>query len=334
MAQNLRTEPRVFATGVLTTIEPQLLPEETFSRQPMVELASNQSLDWEPATLPKSRTLFSKAQNVTFTNEVWGLEFTFKPLPMVNVDLPQPDGSFERKLLWYLVYNVKNSGQRIRPIEDESGEFKPGWADPSARQVSAAFRTRRPGSGHGGRKFIRPISIGSFQQRWNDPPPRNAGSGAVEQRQMASEPIVVSTDAEDNSVWGVAIWEDIDPEMDFLSIFVGGLTNAHVWADTLGSSAPATRLAKVDGLPPRRCSSTFGGRVTSSSKAKRKFGTALHPAKQLCTGSRRGLPIRGPSGSISRLGGVFVPPPCDPADYPHRRKAMVELNAKGSRNGT
>ena len=29
----------------------------------------------------------------------------------------------------------------------------------------------------------------------------------------------------------MAIWEDIDPEIDYLSVHVGGLTNAYRWKD-------------------------------------------------------------------------------------------------------
>src|SRR5690606_1259012 len=36
-------------------------------------------------------------------------------------------------------------------------------------------------------------------------------------------------------VWGVAMWEDIDPNIDFFSIYVGGLTNAYDWADPPGA---------------------------------------------------------------------------------------------------
>jgi hypothetical protein len=32
-------------------------------------------------------------------------------------------------------------------------------------------------------------------------------------------------------VWGVVTWEDVDPKIDFLSIYVGGLTNAYHWTD-------------------------------------------------------------------------------------------------------
>ena len=31
----------------------------------------------------------------------------------------------------------------------------------------------------------------------------------------------------DRSVWGLVTWEDIDPQVDFFSVYVHGLTNAH-----------------------------------------------------------------------------------------------------------
>jgi hypothetical protein len=33
----------------------------------------------------------------------------------------------------------------------------------------------------------------------------------------------------------VATWEDVDPESDFFSIYVQGLTNAYRWEDTAGA---------------------------------------------------------------------------------------------------
>ena len=44
-------------------------------------------------------------------------------------------------------------------------------------------------------------------------------------------------------LWGVATWEDIDPEMDFFAIYVSGLTNAYQWddpADFQAGAAPGT----------------------------------------------------------------------------------------------
>lgn len=234
-AQSLRAEPRVFARGVLTTIEPELLPEETYSRQPMIEITSNQQLAWDPATMPETRTLYSKAQHAGFSNEVWGLEFTFKPLRMMTVDLMRPNGQVERKLLWYLVYNVNNTGERLRPVEDAEGEFTAAAADPQPVTFHPHFVLEGQDLDSSGEKIYKayldrvlPAAVETIRRR------ETPGRMLVDSSQMPLEPIAVSTDGNDNSVWGVAIWEDVDPEMDYLSIYVAGLTNAHVWADSPG----------------------------------------------------------------------------------------------------
>ena len=33
------------------------------------------------------------------------------------------------------------------------------------------------------------------------------------------------------TIWGVAMWEDVDPRIDRFSIYVHGLTNAYKWQD-------------------------------------------------------------------------------------------------------
>ena len=245
VAQNLRTQARVFAPVCSPQLNRSCCPRRLSVGNRWSKL--RQTKAWIGSRRHCRRVARSSAsrRSVTFTNEVWGLEFTFKPLRMVNVDLPQPDGSFERKLLWYLVYNVKNSGQRIRPVEDESGEFTAEPADPQPVRFLPHFVLEGQDRDASGEKIykayldrILPAAVETIRRR--ETPDRVLLNSA----QMASEPIVVSTDAEDNSVWGVAIWEDIDPEMDFLSIFVGGLTNAHVWADTPGEFRPGDPAGK------------------------------------------------------------------------------------------
>ncbi len=48
---------------------------------------------------------------------------------------------------------------------------------------------------------------------------------------ISKQPIPVSDGRIDRSVWGVATWIDVDPRIDFFSIYVGGLTNAYQWTD-------------------------------------------------------------------------------------------------------
>ena len=37
---------------------------------------------------------------------------------MIWVDIPQPDGFMQRKLIWYMVYSVTNPGKIMHPVED------------------------------------------------------------------------------------------------------------------------------------------------------------------------------------------------------------------------
>ncbi|MDR2346092.1 MAG: hypothetical protein LBE18_08500 [Planctomycetaceae bacterium] len=50
------------------------------------------------------------ARNIRFTRDVWCLQFSFKPIRVITVDIPNKDGTLDKKTVWYLVYNVKNVG--------------------------------------------------------------------------------------------------------------------------------------------------------------------------------------------------------------------------------
>ena len=55
---------------------------------------------------------------------------------------------------------------------------------------------------------------------------------------ISKQPIPVSEGRIDRSVWAVATWTDVDPRIDFFSIFVGGLTNAYQWTDSPAAYHP------------------------------------------------------------------------------------------------
>ena len=65
--------------------------------------------------------------------------------------------------------------------------------------------------------------------------------------EISGQPIPLSTATEDNSVWGVATWVDVDPRIDFFSIYINGLTNAYRWTDprdgVQGGRSPGDRPA-------------------------------------------------------------------------------------------
>src|SRR5262249_15994528 len=122
-------------------------------------------------------------------------------------EVPDPDGRLERKLVWYLIYRVKNTGESPVPFHPwfqlESRDMKPKKAYPDR---------------------LIPVAV-PFIQRREDP--RRPLRNTVE---IPSE-IPPRGPGEDQSVWGVATWQDIDPKIDKFSIFVSGLTNAYRWRD-------------------------------------------------------------------------------------------------------
>jgi hypothetical protein len=225
---------RPLAPGVLTTIAPSLEPDDTVSTHDLVEIRTNKALEWKPQYTAASDTLYGLASNMKFRREVWSLEFSFKPLRMIEMNI---DG--QTKLVWYLVYRVKNTGQVLKPVEGEGGIFTTELAKGGPVRFLPKFilesndRTadgKRVGKAYLDR--ILPSAVAAISQR------ETPGRRLLNNIEISLQPIPVSDGRIDRSVWGVATWTDIDPRIDFLSIFVGGLTNAYRWTDVPGGYRP------------------------------------------------------------------------------------------------
>lgn len=231
--------PRPFAPGVVTTIEPELNPGETVHTHDLVEVRANPDADWQPELLTESRTLYHQAKDVKFRNDAWGLEFSFKPLRMIYVDLPQPSGKMERKLIWYLVYSVRNTGAVLTPHQEDDGTYSAieGEGEPVRFIPSFVLESQdRDASGAPLQKAYLDRVIPLADQAIRKREARNRR--LLNSAQMADELIPVSDGRADGQVWGVATWEDVDPRIDFFSVYVGGLTNAYRWADPPGEYEP------------------------------------------------------------------------------------------------
>jgi len=50
------------------------------------------------------------AKDIRLNRDIWCLQFSFKPLRIIDVDIPNAAGNYDTKKVWYLVYNVKNLG--------------------------------------------------------------------------------------------------------------------------------------------------------------------------------------------------------------------------------
>jgi hypothetical protein len=216
---------REIAPGVEVTIPPDRHEEETFSRHDIVEILQGiPGLDVQPKFSPSTQTLRQMATGTVFRRDVWCLEFSFKPVRMMWVDVPQPNGSMQRKLIWYMVYHVRNTGGNLHPTVADDGTV----AIESAQGDVRFFPTFVLESHEYQKAYLDrviPVAIPKIQQK-EDPNRTLLNSVDVSQKRIA-----VNHGLVDRSVWGVATWEDVDPRVDYFSVLVGGLTNAYQWVD-------------------------------------------------------------------------------------------------------
>src|SRR5262249_2132733 len=145
--------------------------------------------------------------------EIWCLEFTFKPVRMIWVDVPQANGRMQRKLIWYMIYHVKNTGGHLKPTKDADNVYTLKPVDRDVR-----FFPQFVLEAHEFRKAyldrIIPVAISAIRQKED---PKRPLLNSVE---IGGKLISVSSELVDKSVWGVATWEDIDPRVDYFSVYV------------------------------------------------------------------------------------------------------------------
>jgi hypothetical protein len=205
-AQQPKNGPyRKLAPGVVTTVEPAPQLQETFSRHDILGL-----VDVDPD--------FQWAKNVAFRHDIWWLEFRFKPLRMIWVDVPQAGGKMERKLIWYLVYSVTNTGKAMHPVEVADGIHKVEAVDKPVRFVPE-FILRDLETNKIYLDRVIPVAMAPIQMR-EDPNRRFYNSAEMMREIKVGE-----------TLWGVATWENVDPRIDRFAVYVKGLTNAYQWED-------------------------------------------------------------------------------------------------------
>jgi len=228
LAQNVPADKaakyRRLAPGVLETVDPMRALDESVSRHDIVELlAVDQGFDW--------------AKDIPFRHDVWVLEFKFKPMRMVWVDVPQSGGRMQRKLIWYMVYSVTNPGKIMHPVEDKDL----GYELYDKRLVWEVKAVDRP------IRFVPELLLEGHQFMKDDEgftkvyPDRviPVADAAIRMREDRNRPFLTSVEisreiAVGETVWGVATWEDVDPRVVKFSVYVSGLTNAYRWKDEIG----------------------------------------------------------------------------------------------------
>ncbi len=226
---------RKLVDGVLTVVSPDQNSDDTSLGPFDLDLvAQHPELAWTAPTFPDNQpffaspteTLLELSREVTFRHPVWGLEFAFKPARLIEVDVPSPSGKMQRKVVWYLLYKVRYTGDDLLPeVEDpESNDVVP--TKPNKVQFESV-------------RFIPRFTMVSKERDFNDDAQiLPTAKAAIAARERVGKPIYdhveiakvnieASTLDSDKSYWGVATWTNVDPRLDFFAIDVRGLTNAY-----------------------------------------------------------------------------------------------------------
>ena len=165
---------RILAPGVLQVVRAR--PEEQSTvdgPRPLQELLQAlESTRFTPKTFSPTETVLARAERAVFRRTVWQLEFGYKPLRTMRVNLRQPDGSSRSTVVWYLIYFVRNAGGRLDLVAEAP--------DPAGYQKT----TLRPSQGPA--RFLPAFVLEGF-----DPPrtyPENIVPAAVAQIQARELP--------------------------------------------------------------------------------------------------------------------------------------------------
>ena len=227
--------------GTLTVIAADASADDLASRGDLPEITVGlaEGRAWKPAKAPLNATLLERGRDREFRRDAWCLEFAFKPPRVIDVDVPVAGEKMRRKRVWYLLYRVKNTGGRRIKEEADGKRVSETFAQPIRFLPQFVLETREPLTAAEGLASFRayldrlvPTAMGEIERR-ERPPAKLFDSAAI-----SAEPLAPGEER-----WGVAIWEDVDPRIDFFSIYIRGLTNSLRWRPKPAADVPA-------GAPP------------------------------------------------------------------------------------
>ncbi len=240
-AQERRTgAPKRLAPGVLKTIPLEMQTRDMYSL-PM-PMPGVKATKFAANTIPIDQTLYGTSRSVImFRENVWQYEFAFTGLRQAKLQVPSSRGSISRKNFWYIVFRIRDTGKtlsfdkipeiteeeigmkideikslmkRDQPIAADKKNFFPRFSLEGSVPTEKGYKRVAYAD------TINPIVVEQIKRR-EDPNQR-----LLDTYQMSRAKIPVAKTDSDPGVWGVAIFEDVDPNLDYVSVYVKGLTNA------------------------------------------------------------------------------------------------------------
>ncbi len=223
---------RPLAAGVLTEITPDDSMAAITARVDVPATIREVKIpNWKPETSPRDRTLRGQFETSVdgrpngheVKRDIWCLGFAFKPPRLIDVDVPVAGLKMARRRLWYLVYRVKNEGVLTIEIDAvDSSRREPKRVERPIRFVPLfVLESRQAVAEAEGLAAYRsyadrivPTAIPEIERR------ERVGRPLLDTAAMAAGEIAPGEER-----WGVAIWENVHPDIHFFSIIASGLTN-------------------------------------------------------------------------------------------------------------
>ncbi|XZE22131.1 hypothetical protein SH449x_002047 [Pirellulaceae bacterium SH449] len=220
--------PRKLAPGVLTVVPATFDAQDTALGPYDLELLSRfPELAWGEPNFPEGKpnfasseeTLYQLSRGVTLRpKRVWSLDFAFKPVRSIAVEIPNAQGELQKRIAYYMVYSVRNPGKGVRSeASDANAEVR--IVDLPAAPIRTLLRFQIVSKERG---FMQDSSIEPIAKTFIEAKER-VGQPLLDPIEMSQ----VQIPADGTPVWGVAIWMDVDPKADFFAVDVRGLTSAY-----------------------------------------------------------------------------------------------------------
>ena len=293
-AESRKVTHRKFAPGVLNEIDSQLDARDSYSL-PM-PLPGVNAEKYELQTDSADQTLHGMSKRVILFRDVYQYDFSFTGLRQIRATVTDAEGIARAKNIWYMIYRVRDLGETLSYEEVQK--------DPAINQITHELKRGEP-LNDSDRLFLPRFSLEGWvfnpiERRYKKVIKRDSVSPAIVRAirakedprmelldgwQMSKAEIPKVKRDSDVSVWDDAVWEDINPNLDYVSVFVSGLTNARrIKRNEDDSIGYVSKTLQLNFWRP--------GDDLEEEKDRIKFGIPLvdDPAEQILITRRYALP--------------------------------------------
>lgn len=230
---------RKLAPGVLKVIPPRIDARSAHSL-PM-PLPGLKAEEYQPNFPPKSATLYGQTRHIVMFRDVWQHEFAFLGLRQLEIEAENERGQKVPKNVWYMVYRIRNVGAGLSHEQIKDPKF--GHLEHQLKQDPESLDVNTLSDRFFGRFYlegwVQDAKTGMYSRVRYADQVSPAVVKYVQQAEDPEQPLLnkiemasqilerVPANTDQGGVWGVAIWYNVDPRIDFASVKVYGLSNAY-----------------------------------------------------------------------------------------------------------